>query len=405
MFRRVSGIRTSLLRTWRKGLQALRDPYGAWSPKRIAVAAGAGVVVVGGIAGGVIASSGSGASTPSASGHTTTTAATTGTHKRHHPKPKPPVPVTCPLTGLPAPGGKVPQRPVLAVKVGNDPAARPQSGLQDADVVYNTMAEGGITRYIAVYQCNSSTSIGPIRSVRWDDWHILQQFGHADLSFVHGITPDVNTVQSLSWVCDLDDFAHPQLYQQNTSRFPPESTYTSTKSLWSGCPKAPAPPSPFTFSKVTTPPGSARVTSVNLGYSPYESQEVVWQWSASHGAFMHNYLENGVVTADVAANGKQLQAKNVVIIKVQIQYGQYIETQGGTGDVESITRGTGPAYVLRDGRVQVGTWVRPSWNDIIKLVGANGKPMTLTPGNTWFEIVPTAYSVTFTPQLPKKHHA
>jgi hypothetical protein len=394
----MSEAQHSAKRTSRNPLSALRDPYGAWSAKRIGIASAAAVVVLGAIGGGAYALTSSGSATAAP---TTTTATTAPGHKVTHPKKPVTAAVTCPLTGMPAPGGKVPQRPVLAVKVGNDPDARPQSGLQDADVVYNTMAEGGITRYIAVFQCNTSTSIGPVRSVRWDDWHILQQFGHADLAFVHGIDPDVDTVQSLPWVCDLDDFAHPNLYEQNPAREAPEATYTSTAALWGACPKEPAPPSPFTFSKTIHPAGSSPVTSVNLGYSQYEEQDVVWQWSKSHGAFMHNYLENGAVTPDMDANGQQLQAKNVVIIVVQLQYGQYEETPGSTGDVESITEGGGKAYVLRDGRIQVGTWSRPSWNDIIKLTNASGKPMTLTPGNTWFEIVPNSYSITFTPSLPK----
>jgi len=61
----------------------------------------------------------------------------------------------CPLTDLPAPGGKAPQRPALAVKIGNDFSSRPQSGLDQADIVYEEMAEGGITRYMAVFQCRT----------------------------------------------------------------------------------------------------------------------------------------------------------------------------------------------------------------------------------------------------------
>jgi hypothetical protein len=396
----MSGLKNWFARTWRKALQALRDPYGAWSPARIVVASLVGLLLLGAIGGGAFALSSSGSGASAATSSTTSTTVKVVSHKVHH-KPKPVVAVTCPLTGVPAPGGKIPQRPVLAVKVGNDPAARPQSGLQDADVVYDTLAEGGITRYIAVYQCNTSTSIGPIRSVRWDDWHILQQFGRADLAFVHGITPDVSTVQSLSWVCDLDAFAHPNLYQQNPARYAPESTYTSTAALWSGCPKGPAPPSPFTFSKRAVAVGSVPVSSVNIDYN-FDEANILWQWSRSHHAFMHNFEDFGTVTPDVSPAGVQLHATNVVIEVVQIQYGPYAETPGSTGDVESITEGSGKAFVLRGGRVQIGTWVRPSWSNLTKLVSANGKPMALSPGNTWVEIVPASDSITFTPSLPKR---
>ena len=78
------------------------------------------------------------------------------------PTAKPAATATCPLTGQPVPGGgPVPQRPALAVKVDNYPAARPQSGLDKADVIYEEPVEGGITRYAAVFQCQEATLVGP----------------------------------------------------------------------------------------------------------------------------------------------------------------------------------------------------------------------------------------------------
>ncbi len=79
----------------------------------------------------------------------------------------------CPLTGLPAPGGKVPQRPALAVKIDDYPDARPQTGLNDADIVFDEPVEGGITRFAAVFQCQSPPLIGPVRSARAVDVQIL----------------------------------------------------------------------------------------------------------------------------------------------------------------------------------------------------------------------------------------
>src|SRR5581483_4111884 len=72
----------------------------------------------------------------------------------------------CPLTGRAAPSGKVPQRPALAVKVDNYSAARPQSGLDNADIVFEEPVEGGITRFVAIFQCQNAALVGPIRSAR-----------------------------------------------------------------------------------------------------------------------------------------------------------------------------------------------------------------------------------------------
>jgi hypothetical protein len=364
-----------------------------WGPRRVATMGAAVLVLLGGAGAGAYLASGPAAAKGRASGATLPRPSTT-VHRvapaSAHQTGETGGP-TCPLTGLPAPGGKVPQRPVLAVKVGNNPSARPQSGLEDADIVFDTLAEGGITRYIAVYQCGNSPAIGPVRSVRWDDWHILQMFGRADLAFVHGITPDTDTVQSLPWVCDLDDFAHPDLYQQDPNRVPPDATYTSTAALWGACPPGPAPPAIFHFGK---PNLASPVASVEIPYS--YAADVVWQWSAAEHAFLHYYREGGLV-ADLDEHGNQLRATNVVVEVVTLQYGAYAETPGGTGDVESQTEGSGPAYVLRNGVLEKGTWNRPSWSDITTLTGADGRPMTLQPGNTWVEIVPTSDALTFTP--------
>jgi hypothetical protein len=370
---------------------------GRWSGRRLALVGSSAVVILAGIGiGGYVLASQGKATTPRPK------------PKTHKPIKKKTTPVkvvvshpqgpTCPLTGLPAPGGKVPQRPVLAVKVGNDPDARPQSGLEDADIVFDTLAEGGITRYIAVYQCGNAPNIGPVRSVRWDDWHILQMFGRADLAFVHGIDPDVDTVESLPWVCDLDAFAHYNLYTTDPNREAPEATYTSTAALWSGCPAGPAPPPIFQFS-AAPPATSTPITSAELDYS-YDA-DVVWVWSPTHHAFLHFYREEGSLVPDVDDLGAQLQATNVVIEMVELEYGPYEETPGSTGDVESQTAGAGGvAYVLRDGMIEKGTWSRPTWTDIATLTLADGKTMTLQPGQTWVEYVPNTDPVTLTAPAP-----
>lgn len=294
----------------------------------------------------------------------------------------------CPLTGLPAPGGVVPQRMALAVKIGNDPNARPQSGLGHADIVIDTLAEGGIVRYIALFQCGTASAIGPVRSVRWTDWHILQQLGHVGLAFVHGINPDVNTVQSLPWICDLDEFSHGNAYYDNNSRVPPEATYTSTSALWANCPKSGPPPPMFTYS-ATAPAGGSPVSQVELVYNAYES-DIVWQWSQARHVWLHAYRENGAVVPDLNTSNVQLSATNVVIEEVNITVGPYPESPGGPGDQEAQTVGSGQGWILRDGRAYPITWERPALSDVTRYIGANGKQIPLQPGNTWLELYPTS---------------
>ena len=96
-------------------------------------------------------------------------------------------PPTCPLTGMPAPHGEVPHRPVLAVKVENTPDAYPLAGLQRADVVYEELVEGGITRFMALYQCGDAKQVGPVRSARTTDPKVLIQYDpHSVIAYSGG---------------------------------------------------------------------------------------------------------------------------------------------------------------------------------------------------------------------------
>ena len=189
------------------------------------------------------------------------------------------------LDGPARPGRKIPDREPIAVKIGNEPdGARPQSGLNEADVVYGTPAEGGIMRYIAIYQCQNASNIGPIRSVRWVDWHILQEFPHAVLAFVGGVTPNQQTVASLPFI---DDANEPHL-----RRVPPgHSASCPTDRLEHGCaaalfPKQSAPPPIFRYSaslpKTANP---ALFLVINFSYGT----DVVWKWDASTGQWVHTY--------------------------------------------------------------------------------------------------------------------
>lgn len=375
-------------------------PAGTWSRRRVATAAAAGVVVIGLVAG-LLVGLGS-APTPKSAAKAPHYAARTTTTARAKPHHKPakkvvksrPGPPTCPLTGLRPPGGTVPRRELVAVKVGNNPTARPQSGLEDADIVYDTLAEGGITRYIAVFQCHDAPEVGPIRSVRWDDWHILYAFGHAALSFVGGVIPNQDQIAALKWICNLNDFVQPQLYHQDPYRVRPDATYSPTITLYSACPPSTPPPAPWPFS-LQVPPGSGPVSSAEVDYSP--DADVVWAYNARDDAFLHFFREGGALVPDFSASGARIWARNVLVEFVQIQYGPYAESPGSTGDVESITQGSGVAYLLRDGRVLKGRWIRTHWAYMTRFVGPGGRPFTFHPGNTWVEIVPVGDSFSLTP--------
>ena len=295
----------------------------------------------------------------------------------------------CPLTGLRA-RGRVPDRPALAVKIGNEPeGARPQSGLNEADIVYDTPAEGFIMRYIAVYQCHDAASIGPTRSVRWVDWHLVRQFIHPILAFAGGINPNVNQVAGFNWLRSANLLEQAQSAGTRiTSRAPPDNLYTSTAALYGLFLKPNRPPKPvFTFS-ARVPGGAVQTASLSIDFS--YGTDVVWKWDPKGQSWLHTY--GGVPDVDTLTN-KPVTAKNVVVVIVSYQFGPYAESTGGSGDFESQTLGRGVGYVLRNGRSIKVTWHRKYLISPFSLTRAKGEVVSLAPGRTWVELVPAGTSM------------
>jgi hypothetical protein len=302
----------------------------------------------------------------------------------------------CPLTDQPAPGGVVPNHEPVAVKIGNEPdGARPQSGLNEADIVYDTPAEGGIMRYIAVYQCQNSANIGPIRSVRWVDWHILQVFPHVVLAFVGGVEPNQQTVQSLPFIDDANEFLKYSAYHDDPNRVAPDATYSSTQALLALFPKQKAPPPIFRYS-VAPPEGMHPAAQVGINFS--YGTDVVWKWDPQTGQWVHTY--SGQTDID-ALTGKPVTTTNIVVEVVHYTFGPYVESTGGSGDVESMTVGRGRAFIFRNGAYIPVIWHRASLNSTTTYVSNTGKPVGLAPGRTWVELLldttyklPGAFTIT-----------
>ena len=357
----------------------------------------AGVIAVVAIIGVVLAAVLSGGPAKAADHNSTTSTGNSSTSTTT--KPPPAVKKTvCPLTGLRAPGGKVPRRPALAVKIGNDPYSRPQSGLDEADIVYEEQAEGGITRYMVVFQCRGAPLVGPTRSVRWDDWNILEQYKHAILAYSGGIQPWTTEAASLPWIYNADGSLYPYanaFYRYNSTTPPanqgaPYNYYTSTAALWKLYSKVKTPPPTLFQFSTRIPAGSTRLASAEINFS--SAADVVWKWDAANRQWLRFYG----TTPDTDPGGHQFHTTNVVIQITKWRFGPYNESYGTSPDVESITTGTGVVYVLRGGHIEKGVWTRPGLHDITRFTFPNGKPMTLQPGQTWYEVVPTGKSLTFT---------
>jgi hypothetical protein len=364
----------------------IRATLASFSTKQWLFLGAIGVVLAAGVVVGVVATSGSPRKAVLPPRVTTTTTV-------------PPAPTTttipqlsvapgyCPLTDVRAPGG-VPHRAALAVKIGNEPeGARPQSGLNEADIVFDTPAEGFIMRYVAVYQCQNASQIGPDRSVRWVDWHLIRQFRNPILAYAGGIGYDLNIVASLKWANAENLLGNAGgAGIRTTNRVPPDNLYTSTDALYSlagAFDKKYGPPPPIFRYSPSPAAGSTPAAAVHIDFS-YDT-DATWTWNAVSRSWLHSY---GAGPDIDALTGTQVSTTNVVVLIVKYRFGKYAEHIGESGDFESETLGSGPGYVFRDGRAIKVTWSRQFVTEPWKFTGPNHEVVSLAPGRTWVELLP-----------------
>jgi hypothetical protein len=300
--------------------------------------------------------------------------------------------INCPLTGTPAPNNTIPQRPAIGVKVDNYSAARPQSGLDAANIVFEEPVEGGITRYDAIFQCNDAAKIGPVRSARQIDIGIESMFNNAPLAHIGGIDPVLANITA-SGIPNLDLGNYANSFVRDNSRYAPYNAYTSTAQLYALVPNLKTPPSPvYTYSSAPQNKGTA-VLSVNVDFSGQSN--VLWTWSGLGGLWNRSYVGGG---ADMLSDGIQNSAQNVIIQTVHVTYGPWYENSEGGLEVQAQLSGTsGPAQVFRNGIQITGTWSRGSASSPTVFKDSSGKVITMAPGRTWVELLPDTSSSSVVP--------
>jgi hypothetical protein len=291
----------------------------------------------------------------------------------------------CPLTGLPAPGGHVPRHAALAVKVENLPQARPQWGLDRADIVFEEPVEGAITRFIALYDCQGAPRIEPVRSGRFDDPEILEPFGKLLFAYAGAIQPVVNEIDAPgSFLEDVGIYKAPEAYWRDPGRYAPNNLVTSTSALYAAARALgykQVPPRPI-FSYGPPPPGGTPASEVSIR-SPLDT--TTWTWRAPKGLWYRSYSDTGPA---VQGDGAQVTASNVVVMLVDNDETPWVEDDTGTHEYVLDLTGSGTAWVFRNGRQYLGRWERPSLAVPAVFVGRDGTKLTLSPGKTWEELVP-----------------
>lgn len=304
--------------------------------------------------------------------------------------PKKPEVKVSPLTGL-AVDPDVATNPIFGAVVENHSDARPQSGLSEAGVVYEALAEGGITRFLAFFLDNRPASIGPVRSLRtyFVDWGlefnapVIHAGGNADA--LDEVGPlglkDINALLG----------GPSQYFSRASDRVAPHNLYTTGSQIDAAL-KAYKYDSASSFTpnlrKSDEPTNNPTHPDIYIDYS-YTGYQVEYKYD--QGCNCYNRFMAGAPHVD-RNSGKQIQVKNVVVEYMPTNYGK---TRFGEDTVLMGTPGSGKAVVFRDGGAVEGTWNKSAHNDRTKLLDAAGKEIPLDKGNTWYSIVPTTKTVNY----------
>jgi hypothetical protein len=292
-----------------------------------------------------------------------------------------------PLTGKVA--SSAPAQVALSVKIDNAPAGRPQSGLDRADLVFECLVEGGMSRLLAVYQSQGAASLGPIRSARPVDGALLRALHGGIFAYSGAATGEIAPAQAYSMAFLLSNDADPTPFERLRSRFAPENVYSSTAKLRAEAARRsahPGLPSPlFVYGPVVPGSPASRHLSVVLGSSASAS------WAFDGASYRRS--ENG--SPHLLANGQQVRATNVVVLRVQVTHSGIIDAAGNE-DPFVLAYGSGAAQVFRNGVVEDGRWSRPTVASPYQFKSTGGGSLTLAPGPTWIELVPVNGSVAHT---------
>jgi hypothetical protein len=303
--------------------------------------------------------------------------------------PAPPEPPRWPLTGMIAPSKAATKKRPLSIKVENSPAARPQTGLNSADVAYESVTEGGITRFHLVFQSTVPKIVGPVRSARLSDLWIVPQY-HG-VFFYSGASAPVNSAVNRAHLPNLSqDAGISYPYFRSSARPAPHNLYIDTSKAYVEAKRrgqkltADVPVLETGLPSLAT--SSTPVKSVYIPLSSFNN--VTWTWDKKRGAWMR---ENNHKVHRDAETGKQVQAKNVVVIWAKYTVATMDKHHAPTYDIK--LGGTGQATVFRDGRRYNGKWIATRTQPP-HFVDKNGRTIRLAPGNTWMEVVNLDVNIT-----------
>ena len=281
---------------------------------------------------------------------------------------------TAPYTGLPFEGDVAAlSRPAIVVKVDNHPRARPQTGLDLADMVIEMRAEG-VTRFMAVYHSNLPEPVGPVRSARSSDFDILTALNTPAFAY-SGANAIVD--RGLGGLPIYARYENKSDFFRATNRNAPHNLYVNPPSMQASLPESTDIPQPwFSFESPEVVAAQGRTISGSVTVLFTGTPLVTYQWDSEISGWLRT--QDGASHSTVS--GDQLAPKNVVILE-----SRYGTSSADAASPELISVGSGTAHILTAGRVIQGTWSRESNSVPPEISYTEGNIIVLTPGQTWVE--------------------
>ena len=296
-----------------------------------------------------------------------------------------------PLTGLETSIKLDPSAAVTCVMIENSVDARPQSGLRAAEIVYEAIAEGGISRFMAVYQVSKPEYFGPIRSARLTFVHFAKQY---QCTYVHvgGAYNAITEIRGGGYR-EMDGDVQINKYASrkiSPGRYAPHNVYSRfswvdqfnfTKGWTQSSFGTFARIKPDTVNEVE----KRDATKINIKLSGDNSYNPHFDYNVATNTYLRSHQRGGA-HMDKAENGQLTQISPTVVIAMKV----HVIPRAGdvNGYKDHVTYGEGEAFVFQDGTVTAATWRRNSPADPLKFYNSNNEEILLNRGQTWITAYP-----------------
>ena len=315
------------------------------------------------------------------------------------------IPPVWSLTGLPGPDDAQDQ-PIVVVKIENDPVVRPQTGLDRADLIFEELVEGGMTRFAVVFQSDLPDEVGPVRSVRHVDVAIAEPIADAFI-FSGGAKRTMRFVgRKLPTTISVVTEGGPGMYRKS-GLYAPHNLFLNMNEMLQSLAEHDTPSSGFfvrpepsatpTTSQAPSPEVSESASGVGTASPttmPFSTVSKVavkfssfagpnWEWNPTDRLWMRSEGKKPFMNVD----GTQFGTNNLVIVEVREIDAGYKGSTGGYVP-RTVLTGSGRAWVLSNGGATEVAWRKPFVNAQMELTDTSGRPFTMPTGRTWVELLP-----------------